>query len=108
MHTLIRSTGAALTGALLAGGLLASLPTAAHAASAPLVARVAQAAPAVACTADATASGWICFLRYCDAYYCYYDCYPTLQARTSGQRPGKTIRVPKPTTGSPAPTMTSD
>lgn len=97
MHTFTRSVGTALAGALLAAtGLLIALPaTTAHAASP-------KAAPAAACTTLAIAKGWICYLRYCDAYYCYYDCYPTANARRSGEEPSDTIRVPKPQGEPPA------
>src|SRR4051812_30597692 len=87
MHTLTRKAGTALAGVVLAGaGLLVALPaTSAHAASS-------QAAPAAACTQ--TAKGWICFLRYCDPYYCYYDCYPTWDARNKGEAPSMEHKVP--------------
>lgn len=96
MNTFIRSARIGLAGAVLAGaGLLGVLPVAgAHAASS-------QAAPAVACSHTA-AAGWICYLRYCDRYYCYYDCYPTLTARSKGEKPSDTIRVPKPEGTPPA------
>jgi len=95
MHTFIRTTRTVLAGAFLAGvGLLGGIPMAgAHAAS--------SRAPGVVCSQTATA-GWICFLRYCDEYYCYYDCYPTLAARNKGDRPSDTIRVPKPEGTPPA------
>lgn len=89
MHTLIRNAGTALAGVVLAGaGLLVALPaTSAHAASS-------AAAPATACTQ--TVGGWICFLRYCDEYYCYYDCYPTWEARNKGEAPSMEHKVLKP------------
>jgi hypothetical protein len=100
MHTLIRNAGTALAGVVLAGaGLLVALPaTSAHAASS--VAAAPKAAPAAACTH--TARGWICFLRYCDPYYCYYDCYPTWDARNKGEAPSKTHRIEKPAGEAPA------
>ncbi|MEV0758078.1 hypothetical protein [Streptosporangium sp. NPDC050280] len=96
MNTFIRSAGIGLAGAVLAGtGLFGVLPmTAAHAAS-PHV------APATVCS-DTVEDGWICFLRYCDNYYCYYDCYPTLTARNKGERPSETVRIPKPEGKPPA------
>ncbi|WP_433380283.1 hypothetical protein [Streptosporangium sp. CA-115845] len=96
MNTFIRSARIGLAGAVLAGaGLLGVLPvTGAHAASS-------QVAPAVACSHTA-AHGWICYLRYCDRYYCYYDCYPTLTARNKGEKPSETVRVPKPAGTPPA------
>ncbi|MFF5112017.1 hypothetical protein [Streptosporangium sp. NPDC000509] len=96
MNTLIRSAGIGLAGAVLAGtGLFGLLPmTAAHAVSP-------QVAPAAVCS-DTVEDGWICFLRYCDLYYCYYDCYPTLTARNKGERPSETVRIPKPEGTPPA------
>ncbi|MDP9849705.1 hypothetical protein [Streptosporangium lutulentum] len=93
MYTFVRSAGTALAGVVLAAtGLLAVLPaTGAQAASAVAVAT--KAAPAAACTQ--TARGWICFLRYCDRYYCYYDCYPTLAARNRGDAPSTTHKETK-------------
>ncbi|WP_406318846.1 hypothetical protein OHA77_15910 [Streptosporangium sp. NBC_01639] len=95
MHTFIRNAGTIIAGAVLAGaGLLVTLPaTSAHAATV-------KAAPVAGCTQ--TAAGWICYLRYCDAYYCYYDCYPTAYARAKGDRPSQSIRVPKPEGTPPA------
>jgi hypothetical protein len=92
MRTLIRKAGTALAGVVLAGaGLTVALPaTSAHAASSVAVAS--QAAPTTACTQ--TARGWICFLRYCDRYYCYYDCYPTWDARNKGEAPSMQHKVP--------------
>ncbi|MFF5246507.1 hypothetical protein ACFY3V_19650 [Streptosporangium sp. NPDC000095] len=94
MNTLIRSAGIGLAGAVLAGtGLFGLLPmTAAHAGS-PAVSP--QVTPAAVCS-DTGDDRWICFLRYCDSYYCYYDCYPTLTARNMGEKPSETVRVPKP------------
>ncbi|MFC4592089.1 hypothetical protein [Sphaerisporangium corydalis] len=89
-----RRAGTALASAVLAGaaGLLVALPaTSAHAAT-PATAPAATCAQA---TGD-TAKGIICFLRYCDAFYCYYDCYLTAEARRKGSKPSSTIRVPKP------------
>ncbi len=96
MNIFIRDAGVVLAGAVLAGaGLFVGLPAAdAHAASS-------RAAPAAVCERTAEA-GWICFLRYCDRYYCYYDCYPTALARNRGDRPSDTIRVPKPEGTPPA------
>ncbi|MEV6866215.1 hypothetical protein AB0M44_35135 [Streptosporangium subroseum] len=104
MHTLTRKAGTALAGVILAGaGLLVALPaTSAHAASS--VAAASQAAPATACTQ--TARGWICFLRYCDAYYCYYDCYPTWDARNKGEAPSMTHKEEKVEGREPAKTIT--
>ena len=94
MHTLIRKAGTAMAGVVLAGaGLLVALPaTSAHAASS--VAAVPEAAPAAACTH--TARGWICFLRYCDDYYCYYDCYPPGTRATRVRRPPWSTRFASP------------
>lgn len=103
MHALIRGAGTVLTGAFLAAaGAFVALPsTAAQAAS------LTRVEPASVCAQPTVARPWICFLRYCDAYYCYYDCYPTAFARQQGEKPGKSIRVPKPRSGSPAPQITS-
>ncbi|MFJ2030456.1 hypothetical protein [Streptosporangium sp. NPDC087985] len=97
MYTFIRNAGTVVAGAVLAGaGLLVGLPAAsAHAASL-------KATPAVACAQTATAADWICFLRYCDPYYCYYDCYPTAAAHARGEQAAETIRVPKPAGEPPA------
>ena len=91
MRTLIRNAGTALAGVLLAGGgLSVALPAAtAHAESL-------GAARAPVCSAQAAARGWICYLRYCDAYYCYYDCYPTFTARNKGDKPASSIKVLRP------------
>ncbi|MDH2424964.1 hypothetical protein [Sphaerisporangium sp. TRM90804] len=92
MRTLVHTTGTAMAGVVLAAGLSAAVPaSAAHAASLKPAAAV--------CTTEAAAKGWICFLRYCDAYFCYYDCYPTLYARNKGEKPSKSIRLPKPKEG---------
>ncbi|GAA4222631.1 hypothetical protein FHR32_003850 [Streptosporangium album] len=97
MHTFIRNAGTIVAGAVLAGtSLFVALPAASAHAAAP------KAAPAAGCTQTATAAGWICFLRYCDDYYCYYDCYPTAYARNKGDKPSETIRVPKPEGEPPA------
>ncbi|WP_329080079.1 MULTISPECIES: hypothetical protein [unclassified Streptosporangium] len=100
MNILTRDAGVVLAGVVLAGaGLLVGLPAAgAHAASSS---RAASAAPAAVCERT-TEEGWICFLRYCDRYYCYYDCYPTLTARNKGDRPSDTVRIPKPKGTPPA------
>ncbi|SFK54612.1 hypothetical protein SAMN05216275_12820 [Streptosporangium canum] len=100
MHIFIRNAGTALAGVVLAGaGLLVALP--AHAAAAAHT-TAPKAAPVAACTQTAQTRGWICFLRYCDAYYCYYDCYPTAESRRNGEQPAETIRVPKPAGEPPA------
>ncbi|MFB9679067.1 hypothetical protein [Streptosporangium vulgare] len=95
MKTFIRDAAVTLAGAVLAGtGLLAVPAAAAHATPS-------QAAPGVVCERT-TEAGWICFLRYCDRYYCYYDCYPTALARSKGDRPSGTTRIPKPQGTPPA------
>ncbi|GLW10245.1 hypothetical protein Misp01_53730 [Microtetraspora sp. NBRC 13810] len=90
MKLYVRRVAITLAGGLLTGAaMLVAVPaTAAHATTA------AHASQAAVCSADAKA-GWICFLRYCDAHYCYYDCYPTRAAHAEGAAPGKTIKVPK-------------
>ncbi|MEU8265795.1 hypothetical protein AB0B89_01405 [Sphaerisporangium sp. NPDC049002] len=97
----MRNVGTTLAAVVLAGaGLFVAFPATTAQAASPKM------SPAAACTrATDDASGVICFLRYCDAYYCYYDCYITADSRKAGSKPTSTIRVPKPQ-GTPAPTIT--
>ncbi|MEV7968353.1 hypothetical protein AB0O34_20570 [Sphaerisporangium sp. NPDC088356] len=94
----MRNVGTTLASVVLAGaGLFVVFPATTAQAASPKV------SPAATCTQSAdNARGVICFLRYCDAYYCYYDCYITADARKAGGKPTSTIRVPKPE-GTPAP-----
>ncbi|MFF3438313.1 hypothetical protein [Streptosporangium sp. NPDC002721] len=95
MNTFIRDAAAVLAGAVLAGAGLLAAPATAARATPP------QAAPGAVCERT-TEARWICFLRYCDRYYCYYDCYPTALARSRGDRPSGTTRIPKPSGRPPA------
>ncbi|WP_405140017.1 hypothetical protein OG589_24755 [Sphaerisporangium sp. NBC_01403] len=96
----MRSVGTTLASVALAGaGLFVAFPATTAQAASPKI------SPAATCTRTIDdARGVICFLRYCDDYYCYYDCYITADARKAGAKPTTTVRVPKPA-GTPAPVI---
>ncbi|PYC77743.1 hypothetical protein C7C46_17985 [Streptomyces tateyamensis] len=102
LRRLVRRTAPALA-ALATAAALVGLPAGpAHAA--PIARAAPHCIPAAARQLPGSAflraaqrpADWICILRYCDADYCYYDCYevdPGAQADTS-QPPAGTLTQP--------------
>ncbi|GII75783.1 hypothetical protein Sru01_07650 [Sphaerisporangium rufum] len=100
MHRFLHTAGTALAGMVIAGAGF-GLPAAPASAAARTAPATGSAVVCPAAEASAATRPYICFLRYCDPYWCYYDCYPTYYARKRGDRPSTTIRQPRPAQGRP-------